>query len=231
MNWKCPYCSHFSVVRDDKYYEGTASLWIVNHQWLSTSKFVVCQNTTCAKFTLTVELSKHTAKTSTSIESEQLIKSWRLIPFSNAKVLPDYIPRAISEDYNEAHAIISLSPKASATLSRRCLQGMIRDFYKVSKNKLADEIDAIKDLITPNARAALDAIRTVGNIGAHMEKDINLIIDVDEDEALLLLDLIENLIEEWYVNKHDSEQRNKKTQDLIASKKALQSSSAGLKNA
>ena len=63
-------------------------------------------------------------------------------PISLAKAYPDYIPQTIRSDYEEAHAILNLSPKASATLSRRCLQGMIRDFWGISKARLVDEIDA-----------------------------------------------------------------------------------------
>ena len=37
--------------------------------------------------------------------------------------------------------------------------------------------------------------RSIGNIGAHMAKDKNLIIDIDPDEADHLIQLIENLIE------------------------------------
>jgi hypothetical protein len=35
-----------------------------------------------------------------------------------------------------------------------------------------------------------------------MEKDINTIVDVDEGEALLLLELIETLFRDWYVARH-----------------------------
>ena len=35
-----------------------------------------------------------------------------------------------------------------------------------------------------------------------MEKDINLILDVEPDEAQALVNLIELLFEEWYVAKH-----------------------------
>ena len=38
-----------------------------------------------------------------------------------------------------------------------------------------------------------------------MEKDINLIIDVEPKEAYLLLELIELLFEEWYIHKHERE--------------------------
>ena len=73
-------------------------------------------------------------------------------------------------------SIRDLSPKASATLARRALQGMIRDYWKVSKGRLIDEIDAIKEKVDPITWKAIDAIRRIGNIGAHMEKDINVII-------------------------------------------------------
>lgn len=36
-------------------------------------------------------------------------------------------------------------------------------------------------------------VREIGNIGAHMEADINVIIDVDPDEAQILIDLVELL--------------------------------------
>ena len=45
-------------------------------------------------------------------------------------------------------------------------------------------------------------MRKVGNIGAHMEKDINVIVPVDEGEAELLVQLVETLIEDCYVARH-----------------------------
>lgn len=127
-------------------------------------------------------------------------------PFSLAKAYPDYIPQSIRSDYEEAHAILNLSPKASATLSRRCLQGMIRDFWGISKARLVDEIDALKDLVDPSTKKVLDALRKLGNIGAHPEKDINLIVDIEPNEAHLLLKFIELLMQKWYIERHDNEQ-------------------------
>jgi hypothetical protein len=82
---------------------------------------------------------------------------------------------------------------------------MIRDFWKVSKKRLVDEIEAIKNKVDPHTWKAIDAVRKVGNIGAHMEKDINLIVDVEPEEASLLLNLIETLIKEWYVHRNERE--------------------------
>ncbi|WP_311817717.1 DUF4145 domain-containing protein [Enterococcus thailandicus] len=128
-------------------------------------------------------------------------------PKSFAKQFPQYIPEAIRKDYEEAYLIVDLSPKASATLSRRCLQGMIRDYWNVTnKNNLFQEITAIQDKVTPEVSRVLKGLKDLGNIGAHMEKDINLIIDIDPDEAKKLLKLIEYLMKEWYINRYEADQ-------------------------
>ena len=116
-------------------------------------------------------------------------------PISLAKAYLDYIPQTIRSYYEEAHAILNLSPKASATLSRRCLQGMIRNFWGISKARLVDEIDALKDIVDPSTKKVLDALRKLGNIGAHPEKDINLIVEIEPNEAHLLLKFIELLMQ------------------------------------
>ena len=100
-----------------------------------------------------------------------------LYPNSQAKRYPDFVPLAIRKDYEEAYAILNLSPKASATLSRRCLQGMIRDFWNIKAGKLFDEINEIQDKVASSQWKAIDALRSIGNIGAHMEKDVNEIIE------------------------------------------------------
>ena len=134
-------------------------------------------------------------------------------PISLAKQFPDYIPQPIREDYEEAHAILNLSPKASATLARRCLQAMIRDFWNIHENTLYDEITKLKDHISPIQWHVLDSFRKLGNIGAHMEHDINKIVDIDPDEAEKLLKLIEKLLSDWYINKHDTD---KLYEDIIS---------------
>lgn len=134
-------------------------------------------------------------------------KTVSIYPETIYKHFPDYVPEPIRNDYVEARIIQQKSPKASATLSRRCLQGMIRDFWKVTgKNSLFAEIDAIKELVPASQWAAIDATRKIGNIGAHMEKDVNTIIDVEPSEADSLLQLIELLIDKWYIARHDEEE-------------------------
>ena len=107
--------------------------------------------------------------------------------------------------YEEANLILEHSPKASATLLRRCLQGMIHDFWNVEGKNLNAEISQLKGKVTELQWKAIDGLRKIGNIGAHMEKDVDLIIDIEPDEALKLLKLIEMLIEKWYIVRHDEE--------------------------
>lgn len=147
-----------------------------------------------------------------------------LIPNSLAKQFPEYIPKAIRQDYEEAYSIVNLSPKASATLSRRCLQGMIRDFHGIKKSRLIDEIKALQTVVSVSQWKAIDSIRSIGNIGAHMEKDINTIVEVDPDEAEKLLKLIELLIDKWYIARHDEEELFKEI-TKIANDKATQKKS------
>ena len=128
-----------------------------------------------------------------------------IVPQVVIKTFPNYIPEQIRMDYKEANLILSRSPKAAATLLRRCLQGMIHDFWGVQEKNLNAEITALRDTIPATQWKAIDSLRKIGNIGAHMEKDVNLIVDIDVGEAQKLLKLIELLLEKWYIARHDEE--------------------------
>lgn len=213
FSWICPYCNQNATItnsntsrflnkfdNDNKY--GLVGIEI---------KAITCPNQLCKESEITARLVPLSGNYNFPTLGEPII-SWNLKPNSSAKTFSDYIPKAILDDYNEACLIRDLSPKASATLSRRCLQGMIRDYWGESKNTLHEEIKAIKDRIDPITWQAIDAVRKIGNIGAHMEKDINLIIDVEPNEAQMLIGLIEMLLKEWYIARHE---RQKQLEALI----------------
>ncbi|MCI0563981.1 MAG: DUF4145 domain-containing protein, partial [Nitrososphaera sp.] len=174
------------------------------------SSVTVCPNNECKEYTIEAELYKITKTrlpTGHSVEriGKPLIR-WQLRPQSKAKQFPSYIPQQILDDYREACLIKDLSPKASATLSRRALQGIIRDFWGIKKDRLIDEIHELKGKVDQVTWEAIDAVRSIGNIGAHMEKDINLIIDVEPEEAELLIGLIEILLKDWYIARYERQQ-------------------------
>ena len=149
------------------------------------------------------------------------IHKWTLLPHSHAKPFPSYIPEPILNDYNEACAISDLSPKASATLARRCLQGMIRDYWEITDTTLYKEINALEGKVTEQVWESLNAVREIGNIGAHMEKDINVIVDVESDEAKILIEMLEILFEEWYIARHERDSKLSRIQQIRDHKKAI----------
>jgi hypothetical protein len=181
-------------------------------------QFKICPNPNCRKITIASRIWEYNYKTEST---GKLLYEWFLVPESNAKPFPDYIPQQLRDDYQEACLIKYKSAKASATLCRRCLQGIIRDFWGIKKGKLIDEIAALEGKVDAKTWQAIDSVRHVGNIGAHMEKDVDLIIDVDPEEAALLIWLIETLFEEWYVERHQKELKMQKIIQ-VAQEKILQ---------
>lgn len=155
------------------------------------------------------------------ISGDIVDEKYLIYPKSNAKQYPEYVPQSIRKDYQEAFEILNISPKASATLSRRCIQGMIRDTQGIHAGNLASEINQLEGKIQLDQWAAIDAARKLGNIGAHMEKDTSIIVDIDPEEAELLLELVEYLIYEWYISKHESSLMMDKIKQLSEKKESL----------
>ena len=112
---------------------------------------------------------------------------------------------------------------------------MIRDFANISKSRLVDEIDALrKDVdsgtadrsISMESVEAIDAVRSIGNIGAHMERDINEIIDVDPGEAQALIELVEMLFDEWYSAREKRQVRLLRIQSIKTDKDNVKASTS-----
>ncbi|QEX16837.1 hypothetical protein FRZ44_21320 [Hypericibacter terrae] len=218
LSRQCPYCGHFTAHRGTNVHFDNVSCFESRH---GTTRLIItqhlCSNPACQELSLSADW--WTADNTVNPEKlTAVLGHWSLRPSSRARPQPEYIPLALRQDYEEACKIAALSPKAAATLARRCLQGMIRDFHGIEKRRLVDAIEALHGVVAPEVWAAIDAVRKIGNIGAHMESDINLVIDVDEDEANLLIELVEQLFAEWYVSRHQRAQRMKAITEAAAVK-------------
>lgn len=125
---------------------------------------------------------------------------------ANRGPVPAEVPESIANDYVEACNVLSISAKASAALSRRCLQQILRSHGYWGKD-LAKEIDSLLNETDPKKalplrlRETIDAIRNFGNFAAHPnENKATLeIIDVEPHEAEWCLETIEELFEHFYV--------------------------------
>jgi hypothetical protein len=131
--------------------------------------------------------------------------NWKC-PNSEGNIFFDYIPEQILNNYNEAFKTKDVNPEASVTLVIKCLQEMIRDFWKVNKNTLVDEIREIKDKIDPMTWNAIDSVRQTGNIDSYIKKDFNKLTSVKQYEAELLISLTGTLLDVWYITKYKREE-------------------------
>lgn len=124
-------------------------------------------------------------------------KTWVYIhPKVTSKQFPN-VPEDLYRDYLEACAILNASPTASATLSRRCLQKMIRERWGIELSTFVKEINCIPSSnITELEREALHSAREIGNIGAHPDK----ILEVEPEDAELTIRIIELFLQKWYVD-------------------------------
>jgi hypothetical protein len=117
--------------------------------------------------------------------------------------LPADVPDPYAQEYKEACLVLTDSPKASAALSRRCLQNILRTVAKVKTSDLSMEIDEIlkSNRLPSHLAEAIDAIRVLGNFAAHPIKSTNTgeIVEVEEGEAEWLLDVLEGLFDFYFV--------------------------------
>lgn len=131
-------------------------------------------------------------------------KEWLVKPKVPTRApIPPEVPKEFTKDYKEACLVIADSPKASAALSRRCLQNILREVVKVKKGNLADEIQQVLDNKTFPSYISepLDAVRNIGNFAAHPTKSLSTgeILQVEPGEAELNLDVIEALFDSLFV--------------------------------
>ncbi len=135
--------------------------------------------------------------------------------------VPQEVPPAIVEDYKEACLVLADSPKASAALSRRCLQNLLRQAAGVKPADLSNEIQQVLDSgkLPPGVADNIDAVRNIGNFGAHPNKSKSTgeVVDVEPHEAEWNLDVLESLFDFYFVQPARAKARrdalNKKLQD------------------
>jgi len=117
--------------------------------------------------------------------------------------VPKEVPEGFANDYHEACLTLADSPKASAALSRRCLQHLLREQARVKHGNLADEIQHVLDegKLPSHLLDSLDAVRNIGNFAAHpiKSKSSGEVLDVEPGEAEWNLDVVEALFDYFFV--------------------------------
>ncbi len=198
---KCPHClvevnpnfGEFPVGTDS---DGYWSIFTMN-----------CPNRNCKKLIIDIASGNPNKDQYGNIYNSSLREVlWRqtVRPFTSSRPsVPREVNTVFAADYNEACLILNFSPKASAALSRRCLQNILREKAGVKKGDLAAEIQQVIDSKTlpTHLSESIDAVRNIGNFAAHPLKSTATgeIVEVEIGEAEWLLDVLEALFDFYFV--------------------------------
>lgn len=124
-------------------------------------------------------------------------------PRATTRPVPIEVPDPYKRDFTEACDVLDLSPKASAALSRRNLQAVLKDKAGTKKKDLADQITELIAIghIPTHIQEGLDAVRNIGNFAAHPIKSTSTgeIVPVEPGEAEWNLDVLESLFDFYFV--------------------------------
>lgn len=144
-----------------------------------------------------------------------------LYPRATTRPVPTEVPDPYRTDYTEAASVLADSPKASAAVSRRTLQNILRDIARVKQTDLSSEIEEVlgRGNLPSQLAEAIDAVRQVGNFAAHPIKSTTsgAVVEVEPGEAEWLLDVLDAAFDFYFVQpailKRKRDELNKKLAD------------------
>lgn len=227
MNWECSYCGTFTTISDGDSTDDHAMLNLRSkHGAVKLRVFSVsCPNPNCRELSIDLVIRNFSHPAQRQMQWGSIVHQHRLWPEGKVMPLPVSIPEAIQKTYREAVLVLPVSGAASAALSRRCLQGIVRDYFEIPQNRRGDlgaELSFVKDKINSQVWDDIQAVRGVGDIGAHMDKNVDVIIDVDPNEAALLIGLIEELFKVWYIERDRRKEHSSQLKALLDGKRTQQ---------
>jgi hypothetical protein len=136
------------------------------------------------------------------------------------KKLSDHIPESYRKEFEEAYNVLMDSPKASAALARRLLQRLLEEVCKIEPTNLKIEIEQLLEsgTLPSYLREQIDAIRNIGNFGAHPldSKSTGLIVDVEPGEADWTLSILEELFEFYFINPREAKIKREKLNSKLS---------------
>jgi len=191
---KCPHCleNFHEIFHTDTLWAGTSAGQEhsdTDGQW--SYKAATCP--ACERFAIYLLLGTNTGLRTIQVWPKGIARS----------PLPPEVTEPFATDYREACNVLDDSPKASAALSRRCLQALLRDKAGTKSRDLAPAIDEVlaSKTLPSDLADAIDAIRNVGVFGAHPLKSTNTgaVLDVEPGEAEWNLDVLEDLFDFYFV--------------------------------
>ncbi len=162
--------------------------------------WMLCANPECKELVIRVHESELSRISDSSMPPPT---SWLARPRTGGRVVDVAVPDPYRVDYLEAAAILDISSRMSAVLSRRILADILEKYAKLTDFSLKARIDAfVADKNHPrDLRQNLGHFIEIGNFGAHTQtNDQGEIVNVDQEEAAWMLDLVERLFDYFIVS-------------------------------
>jgi hypothetical protein len=150
---------------------------------------------------------------------EWITETWQVWPRRTSRRIDPLVPSEIRKDYVEAAALLDVSPKMSAVLSRKIVFDLLESYAGVSEYTLKGSLDKfIADTTHPQrVRDNLQHLREIGDFGAHTKRDgVGQIIDVSHEDAEWTLDLIDRLFDYFIVDPERDRQMQAKWDKNVA---------------
>jgi len=145
----------------------------------------------------------------TIAQVESQAGTWLILPrVGMRRPIHPSVPSEVRDDYDQAALVLNDSPKASAALSRRCLQTLLT--LKGSKKRdLLDQLDELYGTLPGYVQGYVDNIRKLGNLSAHAKQSIatGAIVEVEPGEAEWMLELLEELFDHYYAKPAEAQIR------------------------
>ena len=196
---KCPHCSVEVNPNFEEIYlgEDTQAHWSLYT--------MICPNPDCGKMIIKLAVgTPEKAYPNRIVGIKDIRYELTVNPLTSSRPpVPREVDEKFATDYKEACLVLKFSPKASAALSRRCLQNILREKAHVKPSPLYQEIQEVinSNSLPSHLSESIDAIRSIGNFGTHPIKSTSTgeIVEVEVGEAEWTLDVLESLFDFYFV--------------------------------
>ena len=231
LSLSCPHCQVYSVMKLDsviKRFESNDEYGVAFRDAEDLPFDFICSCPNCGN-TVFVEakaqakvIHPHPRAAYDELDESSGGEIVAIYPYRGTVSIAPEVPEKYANDFREALLVLDLSPMASAALSRRILQNILRDEVNIKHRNLADEINAFiaKPGIPSYLTDAIDAIRNVGNLAAHPLKNTNTgeIVTIEPGEAEWLIEVLNSLFDFKFIQPKKLQERrdqlNAKLQEL-----------------
>ncbi len=166
--------------------------------------WMVCANSKCGELVMRL----HETRPSPMFdyddprELDTETHTWGIRPRFGVRRIEPQVGDPYRSDYLEAAALLDISPRMSAVLSRRVLYDLIKRYADIAEYTLKGSIDKfVSNLAYPrHIRENLHLLREMGDFGAHTQTDDQArIVDVTREEAEWTLNVLDRLFDYFIV--------------------------------